>query len=619
VAAAFLAAIGLLACSIETAPAVYGSAGSTGASDAKAPEAAAAPSAPDAGPGEEEAGAAEDAVAPAADCSGISSHAGWKLCGSGSGTCTAVFEDGAGCAALCAAAAMACVESYENIDGQCAPDGTAPALGCKVTGHTSDYCVCGAEGTPGCVADCAAKSCGVDGCGGSCGTCGAGQQCAASKCVAAPAAGTLPAFIGAEGEGMYSEGGRGGDVYHVTNTNDSGKGSLREGVSGSGARTIVFDTGGIISLLSPLKITRSKLTIAGQTAPGDGIVIRNYQAEVRADHVVIRHLRFRAGDLSKKKSSSGSGFTEDSLTVNGSHIILDHVSASWGIDENASGGSAFDRVTVQYSVIAEGLYHTCLFHGTYDCSHPGHSMGSLFKPSEGDARVSMHHNLYMSNNNRNPAIGTYKTSQRLTADIRNNVIYNAPHPGYTSGASAAIRMNYVGNYLIFGPSNDSGRTHMFEATDDCNVTMFQSGNRRDLNRNGVFDGKDDGWAAIKGVYAKASAPIDVRPVTTHSAAEALGIILEQAGARPWNRDAVDQRLFAELGQGKGKLIDSQSQVGGWGQVAAGTAPVDTDRDGMPDSWEKAHGTNPAVADHNGHGFADGYTNLEHYLHDSAHP
>jgi hypothetical protein len=450
---------------------------------------------------------------------------------------------------------------------------------------------------------------------------GVDQDSGAAKPGASPTCtpGVLPAFLGAEGEGMYSLGGRCGDVYHVTNTNDSGKGSLREGVSGSGARTVVFDTGGIISLKSALKITRSNLTIAGQTAPGDGIVIRNFQTDARANHLVIQHVRFRAGDLSKKDSSSGSGFTEDSLTVNGSFIILDHVSASWGIDENASGGSAFDHLTVQYSVIAEGLYHTCLYHGEYDCSHPGHSMGSLFKPSDGDGSVSVHHNLYMSNNNRNPALGTYETNQSLKADIRNNVIYNTPSPGYTSGASKAIRMNYVGNYLIFGPASDSGRTHMFEASDACNVTIFQAGNLRDLNRNGAFDGKDDGWASIQGTYAKSSEPIDMEPVTTHTAAEALATVIEQAGARPWNRDAVDQRLIGELQQGKGKLIDSQSDVGGWGSVAAGTPSADSDGDGMPDSWEAAHGTDPKEPDNNGQAYGDGYTNLEHHLYDCAHP
>lgn len=429
----------------------------------------------------------------------------------------------------------------------------------------------------------------------------------------------LPAFPGAEGAGSRAKGGRGGDVYHVTNTKDSGPGSLRNGVAGSGARTIVFDVGGIITLASPLSIKRDSLTIAGQTAPGDGIVVRGWQTVVAADDFVLRHVRFRGGDLQKKKSKNGDGFTEDSLTLNGTRVIVDHVSASWGIDESLSGGSEFDRLTVQYCIIAEGLRKTCLFHGEYDCSHPGHSMGSLFKTKGGSPTFTIHHNLYASNNNRNPAIGGYEASQVVVADIRNNVLYNTPSRGYSSGLSKQTSLNYVGNVFIAGPDNDSGDKSLFDADPEDKLTIWASGNARDLDRNGKISLSSVGWEAIEGTYDKAGKEHATAAVTTHPAAEAFTLVTTNAGARPWNRDAPDARILDNVATGKGKLVDSQEDVGGYGTVATGTTPKDTDGDGMPDAWETAYGTNPAKDDNNGDLDGDGWTNLEEYLHDAANP
>lgn len=556
---------------------------------------------------------------PMADpCAAIAAHPSWELCASGEGTCTAVFSDSAGCAAVCAAAGMSCAQVFEDLDGLCAPDLNRPELACAPgSGHKSDYCVCTAGGE-GCEPSCDGASCGPDGCGGVCGSCPGGQICNGGACFPAPDPESVMAFPGAEGEGMRCVGGRGGDVYHVTTLADSGAGSLRAGVGGSGARTIVFDVAGIITLNSPLVISRSKLTIAGQSAPGGGIVIRGYQTEVKANDVVIRHVRFRAGDLKKKKSKDGSGFTEDSLTLQGSCIIVDHVSASWGIDESLSGGSSFQDVTVQYSIIAEGLRKTCLFHGEYDCSHPGHSMGSLFKPKTGDSNLSIHHSLFFSNNNRNPAIGAYESGQSQRADLRNNVIYNCPSPGYVSGQTKKLELNYVGNYLIFGPSNTSS-THMFQGEAASKLHIFQKGNLRDLNKNGAFDGKDDGWAAIKGTYTQAG-EFSMRPVTTHSAKEALELVLAGAGALPWARDSVDLRIIKAVKEGKGAIIDSQDDVGGWGTIDAGQKIQDSDGDGMSDVWELARGLDPNFAgDRNGDDDLDGYTNLEEYLDARANP
>ena len=205
--------------------------------------------------------------------------------------------------------------------------------------------------------------------------------------------------------------------------------------------------------------------------------------DLRGDDLIVQHLRFRAGDI-RKKTRSRDGFTEDSLTLSGRDIMVDHVSASWGIDESLSGGSAFSRMTVQYSIVSEGLYRTRLVHGEYDADHHGHSMGSLFKPKDGNGSVSVHHNLYAHNGNRNPAVGTYDRDQRFLADIRNNVIYNCRSMGYVSGASAGVRVNYVGNYAVFG--GDSSTRTLFKGNEDSNVDVWASDNWLDVARNNRF-------------------------------------------------------------------------------------------------------------------------------------
>ena len=233
----------------------------------------------------------------------------------------------------------------------------------------------------------------------------------------------LPAFPGAEGEGRFTTGGRGGDVYHVTNLLDSGAGSLRHGLATAfnGPRTIVFDIGGTIALSSDVNVTNGNITIAGETAPGQGIVITNFGFGVNAPNVIMRHIRVRPGDA-RKGSGAEQGFNGDAISIWRSDVILDHVSASWGIDENLSvAGNGTRRVTIQHSTISEGLAQTGLYHGEYDPSYnPGgpnsHSMGSLIKPTDGNGIISMHHNLWSNNGNRNPAIGNYSDDHTLRFD-----------------------------------------------------------------------------------------------------------------------------------------------------------------------------------------------------------
>jgi hypothetical protein len=603
----------------------------------------------------------------AVDCSAIAAHPGWEVCKATTDSCEAVFTSSAGCSAVCAAAGLICGRVWENVDGACQADLTRPELACDPpSGHQSDYCLCV---RPDCKPDCAGKACGGDGCGGSCGqctgtcssegqcqckpltcassmlhcgsghddTCGgkfscdgvcpAGLPCVQGYCGWAPkpcAGSTCEAFPGAEGEGRFAKGGRGGDVCHVTTTSNSGAGSLRACAdSAAGPRTIVFDVGGIITLDSPLSLDSDQLTLAGETAPGGGIVIRGYQVGVDADDVVIRHVRFRAGDVKKKTCpGSGGGFTEDSLTVSGTRIMLDHVSASWGIDESLSGGSSFQDLTVQWSIVAEGLFQTGLYHGECDDNYApggdkGHSMGSLFKPSQGNGSISVHHNLYAHNNNRNPAVGTYETDQTLLADIRNNLIYDCPNMGYTSGASKEVKVNYVGNYGVYGPVSDS--SVLFKCETANKVKLHESDNRLDKDKDGKFDGSDLGSSMFSGEWDDSSSPFACEPVATHPSSQVPGLVLGFAGARPWDRDEPDVRIVAGVSTNKGKLVNSPSDVGGWGAVDPGTPVKDGDGDGMPDDWEALYGTDPAKADNNGDLDGDGYTNLEEYLHWAARP
>ena len=338
---------------------------------------------------------------------------------------------------------------------------------------------------------------------------------------------------------------------------------------------------------------------------------------LEGDDIIVQHMRFRAGDERKGPRASG-GFSEDSFDVMGNNIIVDHVSASWGIDECLSTGSeSWDNITIQWSIMSEGLHQTGLFHGAADSDYRpggsrGHSMGSLFKPMSGDSHISVHHSLYAHNNNRNPAIGTYSSSQSQWADIRNNVLYNwADNPGYASGDSRAIYLNYVGNYGVQGPSTDDA--FMFNASATSNLRIFIADNRLDTNRNTRFDGSVSS-GVVTGTFDRASTAHALAPVTTQPSSEAILLVLNQSGARPWSRDSVDLRVIADARANTGRLINSQSTVGGWGTLATGSRVVDGDRDGMPDDYERTHGTNPATADNNGDIDGDGYTNLENFLH-----
>ena len=426
----------------------------------------------------------------------------------------------------------------------------------------------------------------------------------------------LPAFTGAEGFGRLARGGRGGDVYHVVNLNDAGPGSLREGIrSAKGPRTIVFAVSGTILLKSKLVLDKSALTIAGQTAPGDGITLRDFTFQiVKAKDVVVRYLRFRLGDENKAVGAKGGDDTFNTEDVD--RIIIDHCSLSWAIDgtHDLRRGGNF---TLQWCIISEALNESLHSKGA-------HAMAASYRDLSGD--VTLHHNLISTCRDRHPTLGSAQKPPRYTVDFRNNVIYNWSKGGTSNFCDHFI--NCINNTWRPGPMSDPAQLPIAMKGSLPDLAKgYMSGNvfegRADLTRDNYAALDFHRWLKPVGNYAyagkladwKASAPaaLGANLPMTQSAAEAYELVLARAGAS-LHRDAVDLRVTADVHQRRGKLINSPSQVGGWPALRSAPAPLDTDRDGMPDAWETARGLDPHnPADRNADRDADGYTNLEEYL------
>ena len=414
-----------------------------------------------------------------------------------------------------------------------------------------------------------------------------------------------PAFPGAEGFGKYTIGGRGGKVYEVTNLNDSGHGSLRWACEAAEPRIVVFRTSGTIALKSKLQIKNPYITIAGQTAPGDGICLRDYMMEFETDHVIIRYMRFRLGDVSGQESDSFGG--------KGHYAIIDHCSASWSVDETFSINKA-SNLTVQWCMVTESLHNSIHKKGK-------HGYGGLW----GGPGGSWHHNILAHHASRNPRASGNEESGLM--DFRNNVIYNW---GFNSAyGGEGWPRNWINNYYKYGPgTNENVRSRIF-VQQYPNSKMYAVSNfiwgypeiSAD-NWNGGIDFQTDRGASM--ATLRVHEPFVVAPVRTQEATEAYELVLKNAGAS-LARDAVDKRIIYEIrtgtatygktwrGGSKG-IINSQSTVGGWPALASAPAPKDTDHDGMPDAWERAHeldAGNPADGSEDRD--SDGYTNAEEYL------
>ena len=416
----------------------------------------------------------------------------------------------------------------------------------------------------------------------------------------------LPAaFPCAEGFGKYTIGGRGGKVYEVTNLNDHGPGSLREACEASGPRTVVFRVSGTIALESRIKIENPFITIAGQTAPGDGICTRNYIFEFEADQVIIRYMRFRLGDASGQEADSFGG--------KGQYVVIDHCSASWSVDETFSINKA-SNLTVQWCMVTESLHESIHKKGK-------HGYGGLW----GGPGGSWHHNILAHHGSRNPRASGNTESGLM--DFRNNVIYNW---GFNSAyGGEGWPRNWINNYYKYGPATRASVRHRIFVQRDPLSQMYASGNfvwgypaiSAD-NWNGGIDFETDRGASQ--ATLRVDKPFMVAPVRTHSATEAYELVLKHAGAS-LVRDAVDKRIINEIrtgtaaygkvweGGGKG-ILSSQNDVGGWPVLNSRPAPADSDHDGMPDQWERTNGLNPEnPKDGPQHSNDSKYTNLEQYL------
>lgn len=395
------------------------------------------------------------------------------------------------------------------------------------------------------------------------------------------------AFHGAEGFGRNAVGGRGGEVSIVTTLADAGPGSLRDALSKPG-RTIVFEVGGVIRILERL-IVPDHTTIAGQTAPGGGITIYGNGIAYHTQHVITRHIRIRMGRIGDAE--------KDAVTIaHGSDLIWDHVSMSWGrdgtFDANPDAGMTIDRITVQDCIIGQGLQT--------------HSTGGLLIT---DGGASVIRTLYIDNNSRNPK------ARRVTQFV-NNVIYNWTASAYILGDTEGRSDGYLaGNYFISGPNTTGGVLN--SPTPAYHV--FAKGNYYDSDRDGILDGRllEQGDFGSATWHDTPSIPFPA--VRERDAQAAFALIPKNAGANRW-RDPVDSVMLHELATvGKvGVQISDEVSLGlpdVVGRIPSGTAPRDTDRDGMPDAWESRLGLNPqSPADRNLTTLsAEGYTNLEMYL------
>jgi pectate lyase len=416
------------------------------------------------------------------------------------------------------------------------------------------------------------------------------------------------AFPGAEGSGRYAIGGRGGTVYEVTNLSNSGAGSIVDAVSQAN-RTIVFRVSGTIALGSVVLEPKSNITIAGQTAPGDGICLKGrIHIKNNAHDIIIRYIRVRVD--AGAANSAGDAIDIDS----GYNIIVDHVTASYARDETISCQENSDHVTVQWCIMSEAL--------TFE----SHSYGSLIRGQYGQEKT-YHHNLYAHNQGRNPRPGNYvdvnTDPEGLHFDFRNNVTYNwlGSVSGYNDdGPGYVSRYNFIGNDFIRGPESSGGSYYVFREKSTDASGYFADNAKNDVvppTQWLLVDLDPDYFTSGDLIIRyQASALVPMEPVTTTSAAQAKIDVLADAGASYPRRDIIDTRIVNDVLNKTGhSIVDTNSQPeGGWPTLNSLPALTDSDHDGMPDIWEISHGLNPNDAnDRNGYDLDPDYTNLEVYL------
>ena len=451
------------------------------------------------------------------------------------------------------------------------------------------------------------------------------------------------AFPGAEGFGRYTTGGRGGKVYHVTTLEDGTQtGTFRWACNQSGKRTIVFDISGTIMLKSELKIKNGNVTIAGHSAPGDGICIANYPFVIACKNIIIRYMRFRLGNEALKtnpKAHEGDGLGG----MDSENIIIDHCSVSWSIDECLSVYGS-KNTTVQWCIVSQSL------------NNAGHSKGAHgYGGNWGGSGASYHHNLMAHHISRTPRLGPRpgtQTDERM--DMRNNVIYNWIDNGVYGGEG--MNVNIVNNYYKPGKDTKTGAKGMRIAAPGIRTSEYTKHDSGSPNQWDIMwhvwgkyyvDGNvnskyaqvtNDNWtygiynqidnSKVDNTYTETTkdtlritTPIPYEAVTTHTAEKAYEQVLAFAGAS-LHRDALDVVIINDTRDGtatytgsgcKNGIINSQDDAGGWPTLNQTEAKADTDGDGMPDEWETANGLNPNEASDGNTLGEGGYTHLEIYL------
>jgi len=439
----------------------------------------------------------------------------------------------------------------------------------------------------------------------------------------------IPAFPGAWGGGMFATGGRGGRIIEVTNLNDSGTGSFRAAAEATEARIVIFRVAGIIALESNIDIDHPDITIAGQSAPGDGICLANHSLNINTENVILRHLRVRRG-----RPEGGQG--SDNIGGNPiGRIIVDHCSTSWGMDENLSlyrymkplpDGHRLEmpvkNLTVQYCISSEAL------------NAKNHAFGGTW----GGEDSTFHHNLFACNTGRNPSIG-----MGGEFDYRNNVIFNWRHRTMDGGDETSL-MNVINNYYKPGPATNDNMQSTIARIEERD--MYSPGRRFEPGNwypnmgkrpgkwyvagnivEGHADVILDNWKGMKSMgrdlasdLSRVNTPFEAWPVKLQTALDAFSTVLSQAGATLPRRDAVDRRVTEMVRTGKvgteNGIVKDPREVGGYPDYSysPGDVPIDTDHDSMPDDWETQFKLNPTLTDDGRlDSDGDGYTNVEEYL------
>ena len=439
-----------------------------------------------------------------------------------------------------------------------------------------------------------------------------------------PETGLAIAFPGAEGFGKYTSGGRGGKVFIVSNLNDKGPGSFREAAEAKEKRMIVFAVSGTIHLETRLSI-KADVTIAGQTAPGDGICLADQPISLGGDNIIVRYLRFRMGDKYQRGGMvDGNGGDDAFGGVRRKNIIIDHCSMSWSTDEVFSV-YAGDSTTLQWNLISEPLNYSYHFE-TGDKDYEHHGYGGIW----GGLHLSAHHNLFAHCNNRNPRFNGTRHTPTEMVDYINNVIYD--WGGNTIYAGEGGDYNIINNYFRYGPSTSKNvRYRIVNPGKNDKIDFgkwYVNGNyvheANDVSKNnwlGIVMGNGGTEEDKKNTII--DKPHAAEPMITQDAEDAYGAVLKWVGAS-YKRDTLDERIINDVKNKTGTLIDVQGgfphgtayelTVNAWPALQSLPAPLDTDKDGMPDDWEKKNKLNPNdPADATAFKLDKNYSNVEVYI------